>query len=108
MARSLYYEYTNQVEPFGLDECYLDVTGSTHLFGSGEEIVNEIRQRMKKELGITVSVGVSFCKIFAKLASDMKKPDAITIISEDNFKEKVWPLEIREMISIGRATEGKN
>ena len=107
MARNLYYEYTNQVEPFGLDECYLDVTGSTHLFGSGEEIANEIRQRMKKELGITVSIGVSFCKIFAKLASDMKKPDAITIISEDNFKEKVWPLEIREMVGIGRATEGK-
>ncbi len=107
MARNLYYEYTNQVEPFGLDECYLDVTGSTHLFGSGEEIANEIRKRMKEELGISVSIGVSFCKIFAKLGSDMKKPDAVTIISEDNFKEKVWPLGVREMVGIGKATESK-
>lgn len=107
MARKLYYEYTNQVEPFGLDECYLDVTGSVHLFGSGEEIGNEIRERMKKELGLTVSVGVSFCKIFAKLGSDMKKPDALTEITEENFKEKVWPLGVREMVGIGRATEKK-
>lgn len=107
MARNLYYEYTNQVEPFGLDECYLDVTGSTHLFGSGEEIANEIRKRMKEELGISVSIGVSFCKIFAKLGSDMKKPDAVTIISEDKFKEKVWPLGVREMVGIGKATESK-
>lgn len=107
LARKLYYEYTNQVEPFGLDECFLDVTGSTHLFGSGEEIANEIRERMKKELGITVSVGVSFCKIFAKLGSDMKKPDAVTVLSEENFREKVWPLPVREMVGIGRATERK-
>ena len=107
MARALYYEYTNQVEPFGLDECYLDVTGSLHLFGSGEEIAHEIRNRMKEELGLTVSIGVSFCKIFAKLGSDMKKPDAVTIITEDNFKEKVWPLGVREMVGIGKATEKK-
>lgn len=107
LARKLYYEYTNQVEPFGLDECFLDVTGSTHLFGSGEEIANEIRERMKKELGITVSVGVSFCKIFAKLGSDMKKPDAVTMINEENFRDKVWPLPVREMVGIGRATEKK-
>ncbi|EEI82535.1 DNA polymerase Y family protein [Anaerococcus tetradius] len=107
LARKIYYDYTNQVEPFGLDECFLDVTGSTHLFGSGEEIANEIRQRMKEELGITVSVGVSFCKIFAKLGSDMKKPDAVTIIREDNFRKKVWPLPVGEMVGIGRATERK-
>lgn len=107
LARKIYYEYTNQVEPFGLDECFLDVTGSTHLFGSGEEIANEIRERMKKEVGITVSVGVSFCKIFAKLGSDMKKPDAVTIIGEDDFKEIVWPLAVREMVGVGRATERK-
>lgn len=107
LARKIYYEYTNQVEPFGLDECFLDVTGSTHLFGSGEEIANEIRERMKKEVGITVSVGVSFCKIFAKLGSDMKKPDAVTSIGEDNFKEIVWPLPVREMVGVGRATERK-
>ena len=107
MARAIYYQYTNQVEPFGLDECYLDVTGSTHLFGSGEEIANEIRQRMKRELGISVSVGVSFCKVFAKLGSDMKKPDAVTVIDKDKFKEKVWLLPVREMIGIGSATEAK-
>ena len=107
LARKIYYEYTNQVEPFGLDECFLDVTGSTHLFGTGEEIANKIRERMKKEVGITVSVGVSFCKIFAKLGSDMKKPDAVTIIGEDNFKEIVWPLPVREMVGVGRATERK-
>lgn len=107
MARALYYEYTNQVEPFGLDECYLDVTGSVHLFGSGEEIAEEIRKRMKEEIGISVSVGVSFCKIFAKLASDMKKPDATTVISEENFREKVWPLPVRDLVGIGPATERK-
>lgn len=107
LARKIYYDYTNQVEPFGLDECFLDVTGSTHLFGSGEEIANEIRQRMKEELGITVSVGVSFCKIFAKLGSDMKKPDAVTVIREDDFRKKVWPLPVGEMVGIGRATERK-
>ena len=107
LARKIYYEYTNQVEPFGLDECFLDVTGSTHLFGSGEEIANKIRERMKEEVGITVSVGVSFCKIFAKLGSDMKKPDAVTCIGEDNFKEIVWPLPVREMVGVGRATERK-
>lgn len=107
LARKIYYDYTNQVEPFGLDECFLDVTGSTHLFGSGEEIANEIRQRMKEELGITVSVGVSFCKIFAKLGSDMKKPDAVTVIREDDFRKKVWPLPVGEMVGVGRATERK-
>ncbi len=107
MARALYYEYTNQVEPFGLDECYLDVTGSVHLFGSGEEIAEEIRKRMKEEIGISVSVGVSFCKIFAKLGSDMKKPDATTVISEENFREKVWPLPVRDLVGIGPATERK-
>ena len=107
MARALYYEYTNQVEPFGLDECYLDVTGSVHLFGSGEEIAEDIRKRMKEEIGISVSVGVSFCKIFAKLASDMKKPDATTVISEENFREKVWPLPVRDLVGIGPTTERK-
>lgn len=71
-ARKIYYSYTNRVEPFGLDECWLDVSESLKLFGSGGEIANQIRERMKKELGITVSVGVSFNKVFAKLGSDLK------------------------------------
>lgn len=107
LARKIYYEYTNQVEPFGLDECWLDCTGSTYLFGSGEEIANELKERIKKELGITISVGVSFNKIFAKLGSDMKKPDAVTVIPRESFKELVWPLAVNEMMGIGTATTKK-
>ena len=93
-AQGVYRRYTDLVEPFGIDECWLDVTGSTLLFGSGEEIAERIRRDIKRELGITVSVGVSFNKIFAKLGSDMKKPDAVTVISRENFRQKVWGLPI--------------
>lgn len=106
-ARKIYYSYTNRVEPFGLDECFLDVTESLNLFGSGEDIANEIRERMKKELGISVSVGVSFNKIFAKLGSDLKKPDATTVIKKENFKKIVWPLDVSAIIGIGRARREK-
>ena len=106
-ARAIYYDYTNQVEPFGLDECWLDVTGSVHLFGSGEAIAHAIRRRMKKELGITVSVGVSFTKTFAKLGSDMKKPDAVTVIAEEDVARKVYPLPTDAMIGIGSKTKEK-
>ena len=105
LAKRIYSDYTDRIEPFGLDECWLDVTGSRLLFGSGEEIAEKIRERMKKELGITVSVGVSFNKIFAKLGSDMKKPDAVTVIGEADFKTRVWPKPISELLGIGRATE---
>ena len=107
MAKKIYYDYTNQVESFGLDECFLDVSGSTKLFGSGLDIAQEISRRMKEEVGLTVSIGVSFCKVFAKLGSDMKKPDAITVIDQDNWKDKVWPLEAEAMVGIGRATKKK-
>lgn len=107
LARNIYYSYTNQVESFGLDEAWLDVTGSKKLKGSSEKIADEIRNRIKNELGITVSIGVSFNKVFAKLGSDMKKPDAITIIRREDFKRKVWPLSIDEMINIGRKTTEK-
>lgn len=106
-ARAIYYDYTNQVEPFGLDECWLDVTGSVHLFGTGEAIAHAIRRRMKKELGITVSVGVSFTKTFAKLGSDMKKPDAVTVIAEEDVARKVYPLPTDAMIGIGSKTKEK-
>ena len=106
-ARKIYYEYTNQVEPFGLDECWLDVSGSLKLFGTGEEIADQIRKRIKEELGITVSVGVSFNKIFAKIGSDIKKPDATTIITEENFKKKIWPLDVDYIIGIGNKTRKK-
>ena len=106
-AREIYSEYTDRVENFGLDECWLDVSESIGLFGGGGQIADMIRERIKKELGITVSVGVSFNKIFAKLGSDMKKPDATTIITQDNYKNKVWPLPAEELLYVGRATKRK-
>ncbi|MBQ4061384.1 MAG: DNA polymerase IV [Christensenellaceae bacterium] len=107
LVRDIYYRYTDRIEPYGLDECWLDVTGSTSLFGSGEQIANSIRNDVKKELGLTVSVGVSFNKVFAKLGSDMKKPDAVTVISRENFKEKIWHLPASEILGVGRATKRK-
>ena len=106
-AREIYSRYTDMVEPFGIDECWLDVTGSTMLFGSGEEIAHKIRKDIKRELGLTISVGVSFNKVFAKLGSDMKKPDAVTVISKENFKEKVWPLPITDLLFVGKKTADK-
>lgn len=106
-ARKIYERYTDLIEPFGIDECWLDVTGSTLLFGSGEEIAHRIRKEIKRELGITISVGVSFNKVFAKLGSDMKKPDAVTVISRENFKDKVWPLDAGDLLFIGRRTSEK-
>lgn len=104
MARKIYEDYTDAIEPFGLDENWLDVTGDVR---TGEQIAQEIRRRVKTELGITVSVGVSFNKIFAKLGSDYKKPDAVTVISRSNFKELVWPLPCRDLLYVGPATEKK-
>lgn len=106
LAHEIYYRYTDLVEPYGMDECFLDVTGSG-IFGSGVEIAEQIRAATKSELGLTVSVGVSYNKIFAKLGSDMKKPDAITAITEDNYKEKVWPLAASDLLYVGRATDAK-
>lgn len=106
-AREIYSRYTDMVEPFGIDECWLDVTGSTILFGSGEEIANKIRNDIKRELGLTISVGVSFNKVFAKLGSDMKKPDAVTVISKENYKQKVWPLPIGDLLFVGKSTNEK-
>lgn len=104
LAREIYNRYTDLVEPFGMDECWLDVTGSTHLFGTGFDIAEQIRKTIKFELGLTVSIGVSFNKIFAKLGSDMKKPDAITVIDKDTFKEKIWQLPASDLLGVGRAT----
>lgn len=106
-ARDIYYDYSNQVEPYGIDECWLDVSGSIHLFGKGRDIAEEIRNRIKKELGITVSIGVSFNKIFAKLGSDMKKPDAVTEIAREDFKEKIWNLPVEELLGVGKASKKK-
>lgn len=102
-VNALYERYTDMVEPFGIDESWLDVTASLHLFGSGKEIADEIRQAVKAEIGLTVSVGVSFNKVLAKLGSDYKKPDATTVISRENFKEIVYPLPVSSLLFAGKA-----
>ncbi len=105
MAQEIYASYTSQVEPFGLDECWLDVTASTALFGGGEKIAGEIRRRIRQELGVTASVGVSFNKVFAKLGSDLRKPDATTVIPRSRFRSQVWPLPVETLLYAGRAAQ---
>lgn len=107
LARNIYERYTDQVEPFGLDEAWLDITGSVGIFGSPMEIAQEISDRVKYELGITVSIGVSDNKVTAKLGSDYKKPDAITRIEKDNYKEVVYPLPVEDLLYVGPATSKK-
>ncbi len=107
LTRSIYQRYTDQVEPYGMDECWLDVSGSTSLYGQPLDIARKISRSIKAELGLTVSIGVSFNKIFAKLGSDMKKPDAITVITRENYQEKIWPLPAKDLIFVGRATSRK-
>ena len=103
----IYKRYTPLVEKFGMDECWLDVTGSVKLYGKPEEIAHSIRNTVKNELGITVSVGVSFTKTFAKLGSDLKKPDAVTVIDKNNFKRIAWKLPVSDMIYIGDTAKSK-
>lgn len=106
-VKEIYYKYTDMVESFGLDEAWLDVTGSTRLFGNGYEIAQQIRSRIKRELDITVSIGVSYNKIFAKLGSDYKKPDAVTLINKSNYKHMVWSLPAEDLLYVGSATRKK-
>ena len=104
-ARAIYNRYTDRIEPFGMDECWLDLTGCYNHFSSGEEIAYDIKETIKSELGLTVSIGVSFNKIFAKFGSDMKKPDAVTCITEENFREKIWNMPAGDMLGVGYASE---
>ncbi len=105
LVNAIYLDYTDLVEPFGIDESWLDLTGSLHLFGGdAKKTADEIRARVKKELGLTVSIGVSFNKVFAKLGSDYKKPDATTVISRENYKDIVWPLPVGELLFVGEVT----
>lgn len=106
-VHKIYLEYTDLVESFGIDECWLDVTASQKLFGDGETIANTIRERVKNELGLTISVGVSFTKILAKLGSDLKKPDATTVLPKETFMDIIGDLSPSEMIMIGRKTSEK-
>lgn len=103
-VNEIYLRYTDMVEPFGIDESWLDVTASRKLFGDGLAIAERIRADVKREIGITVSIGVSFNKVFAKLGSDYKKPDAITVIDEENFREIVYPLPVGDLLFVGRKT----
>lgn len=105
MARRIYSEYTDKIEPFGLDEAWLDVTDNKNM--NGKEIALEINRRIKQELGITVSIGVSFNKIFAKFGSDYKKPDAITEITRENYRDIVWNCPAKDLLYVGRATGRK-
>lgn len=100
----IYCEYTDRVEPFSVDESWLDVTGSLKLKGTGEQIADELRKRIREEIGVTISAGVSFNKTFAKMGSDYKKPDATTVITRENFRELLWPLDIGEMLFVGKAS----
>ena len=100
----LYQEYTDMVEPFSIDESWLDVTASRVLFGSGTQIADRIRHRVREELGITLSAGVSYNKIFAKMGSEYRKPDATTEITRSNYQQLLWPMPVNEMFFVGFAT----
>ena len=102
--REMYSEYTDRVEPFGLDECWLDMTGVVNDYAEAEEIALEIRNRVKEEFKLTCSVGISFNKVFAKLGSDYKKPDATTVFSDTDWKDKIWPLPVSDLLFVGKHT----
>lgn len=103
---AIYLRYTDLVDPFSVDESFLDVTHSIHLFHcTPEELANRLRAEVRTEIGLTISVGVSFCRVLAKLGSDMKKPDATTVISRENFKEVVWPRPVSELLFVGRQSD---
>ena len=103
----IYLRFTDMVEPFSIDESWLDVTASQSLFGNGKQIADTIRETVKKELNMTLSAGVSYNKVLAKMGSEYKKPDATTVITRDNFKELLWPLPAFELFGVGKATYQK-
>lgn len=107
LVRQIYEKYTDRIEPFGIDECWLDITGSTLLLGSGEKIADDIRKRVKNDLGLTISVGVSWNKVFAKLGSDIAGPDSIAVISKENYRDIIWSLPVENLLFVGRKTANK-
>lgn len=106
-VKKIFYEYTDFVESFGIDEAWLDITSSKKHGGNAYLVAEEIRNRVKEEIGLTVSIGVSFNKVFAKLGSDLKKPDAVTEITYENYKSLVYPLPVEDLLYVGRATKRK-
>ena len=105
--RHIYEEYSDRVEPFSIDECWIDITDTYKFWGTPFNVANEIRKRIKDEIGVTISIGLSFSKTFSKLGSDMKKPDAITEIPYETFKQQTYHLPINSIIGIGRKLEKK-
>ena len=105
-VQKIYAEYTDLKEPFGIDECWLDLTGCVAP-EKGEAVAIEIGNRVKKDMGVTVSIGVSWNKVFAKLGSDYKKPDAVTVIDRAGYKNIVWPLPVKELLYVGPSTSKK-
>ena len=105
--REMYSEYTNKVEPFGLDECWLDMTGMVSDYDEAEQVALEIRNRVREEFKLTCSVGISFNKVFAKLGSDYKKPDATTVFSDADWQDKIWPMPVADLLFVGKHTAGK-
>ena len=100
----IYHEYTEYVEPASIDESYLDMTGAPDFYGmTAREMADALRDRIRTEIGVTISVGVSFNKIFAKMGSDYKKPDATTEITPDNYREILWPLPVSDLMFAGKA-----
>lgn len=107
MVKDIYREYSDRVESFGIDEAWIDISGRVHSFDEAEKLAHTIRLRVLEEFGVTVSIGVSFNKVFAKLGSDYKKPNAVTVITPDNYKDIVWPLPAEDLIMVGRQTKAK-
>lgn len=105
LGRSIYHEYSDRIEAFGLDENWVDVTGSTETIADAAKVAEEIRHRVREELGITVSIGVAENKVFAKLGSDLKKPDAVSVISSENYREVAWQLPVEDLLMVGCATK---
>jgi len=107
MVKDIYREYSDKVESFGVDEAWIDISHLAQNYEDAEKIANNIRVRIIAEIGLTVSIGISFNKIFAKLGSDMKKPNATVLITEENFRQKVWSLPVQELLYVGKATTKK-
>ena len=107
IVKDIYREYSDRVESFGVDEAWIDISHLASNYDEAEKIANNIRVRVIAEVGLTVSIGVSFNKIFAKLGSDLKKPNAVVVITEDNFRDKIWDLSVSDLLYVGRATTKK-
>lgn len=106
-VKKLYRGYSDQVEDYGLDEAWLDVTGCRRLWGSGWQIAHQIQRQVEKQIGLTISVGLSYNKVFAKMASDLIKPKGLVQITRQNFQQVLYPLPVSHLFYVGEATRRK-